>query len=91
MESPVIYKNCSLTKQFGSKILSNEFLGGNILMPLVIIYSYLVPVKIYNKFNQGNVQKINTEDKIQDICPELTATSGHQFFSFFFLRNLQDS
>ena len=53
-------------------------------MPLVIIYSYLVPVKIYNKFNQGNVQKINTEDKIQDICPELTATSGHQFFSFFF-------
>ena len=48
MTSAVIYKNCNLTKHFGSKILSNESLGSNILMPLAIIESSLVPVKSYN-------------------------------------------
>ena len=45
MISAVIYKNCNLTKQFGTKILSNEFLGSNIMMPLVIVWSSLGPVK----------------------------------------------
>ena len=57
MTSAVIYKNCNLAKQFGSKILSNEFLGSDILMPPVIIKPSLMPVKSYNKFNQGHFQK----------------------------------
>ena len=69
------------------KILSNEFLGFNILIPLVIIKSSLLPVKSYIKFNQGSVQKLDTEDKNQDIYQELTVTSGHQIF----WRYLQDS
>ena len=77
MTSAAIYKNYNLTKQFGSKILSNEFLGRNILMPLVIMKSSLVPVKSYNKFNQRKCSKTDTEDKSQDICQELTATSSH--------------
>ena len=32
MTSAVIYKNYNVTKQFGSKILSNELLGGDILI-----------------------------------------------------------
>ena len=47
MISAVIYKNCNLTKQFGTKILSNEFLGSNIMMPLVIVRSSLGPVKSF--------------------------------------------
>ena len=62
------------------KILSNKFLGFNILMPLVIIKSSLLPIKSYIKFNQGSVQKLDTEDKSQDIYQELTVTSGHQIF-----------
>ena len=52
-------------------------------MPLVIIKSFLVPVKCYNKFNQGNVQKIDTESKTQDNCQRFTVTSGNTkaFFS----------
>ena len=46
-------------------------------MPLVIMKSSLVPVKSYNKFNQRKCSKIDTEDKSQDICQELTATSSH--------------
>lgn len=56
-------------------------------MPLVIIKSSLLPVKSYIKFNQGSVQKLDTEDKNQDIYQELTVTSGHQIF----WRYLQDS
>ena len=86
MTSAVIYKNCNLTKQFENKIFSSEFLGGNILMPLAIIKPSLVPVKSYNKFNQGNFQKTDTEGKSQDICQELTVTCGHTklFFSELF-------
>ena len=75
-----IYKNRNHRKQFGRKILSNEFLGFNILMPLVVIKSSLTPVKSYIKFNQGSVQKIDTENKSQDIYQKLTVTSGHQIF-----------
>ena len=32
---------------------------------------------ISNKFNQGNFQKTNAGSKSQDICQELTVTSGH--------------
>ena len=59
-------------------------------MPLVIVKSFLVPVKCYNKFNQGNVQKIDTEGKNQDSCQEVTVTSGHTKV-YFFLRHLKDS
>ena len=86
----VIYNNCSLKKQFGIKILSDEFSGGNILMPLVIIKSSLGPVKSHNMFNQGNVQKNDTKAKSQDICQELTVTRGHTKV-LFFLRHLKDS
>ena len=68
MTSAVIYNTCNHRKQLGSKILCIEFLGGNILMSLVIIKSLLVPVKKYNKFNQGNFQKTDTEGKSQNIA-----------------------
>ena len=77
MTSAVIYKNCNLTKQFGSKILNNEFLDGNISMTLAIVKPSLVPVKSYNKFNQGKFQKNDIGGKSQDICQERTVTSGH--------------
>ena len=37
----------------------------------------LVPVKSYNKFNQGKFQKNDIGGKSQDICQERTVTSGH--------------
>ena len=88
--SAVIYNNCRLKKQFGIKILSDEFSGGNILMPLVIIKSSLGLVKSHNMFNQGNVQKNDTKGKSQDICQELTVTRGHTKV-LFFLRHVKDS
>ena len=70
--------------------MSDEFSGGNILMPLVIIKSSLGPVKSHTMFNQGNVKKNDTKGKSQDTCQELTVTSGH-IKVLFFLRHLKDS
>ena len=44
----------------------------------------LVPVKSHNKFKEENFQKTDTEGKSQDICQELTVTSGYS--KVFFLR-----
>ena len=46
-------------------------------MPQAIIKPSLVPVKSYNKFNQGNFQKTDGDGKSEDIWQELTVTSGH--------------
>ena len=51
-------------------------------MPPVIINPPLMPMKNYNKFNQGNFQKIDIESESQDICQELTVTSGRTKQSF---------
>ena len=51
-------------------------------MPPVIINPPLMPMKNYNKFNQGNFQKIDIESESQDICQELTVTSGRAKQSF---------
>ena len=56
-------------------------------MPLAIIMPSLVPVKSYNKFR--HFQKTDSKGKSQDICQELTVTSGHT--KVFFLRYLEDS
>ena len=49
----------------------------------------LVPVKSHNKFKEENFQKTDTEGKSQDICQELTVTSGYS--KVFFLRYMHYS
>ena len=79
MTPAVICNNCNFTKQYWSKILSNEFLLGGDIWTLPAILSRVKCQKkvYYNKLKQGNFQKTDVGGESQDICQELAVTSGH--------------
>ena len=76
--SVVNHNNFTLLKRFWGKILSNEILGCEILMSLVILGCLSDLWKVfYDKFNQGNYQKTDVGVKRKDIYKKPKIPSGH--------------